>query len=188
MFERFTTAARGVVVAAQSYAREFNHDWIGAEHLLVGVLADEDGVAARVLTGLGADPEAVRARVATMGSPDAEALRAIGIDLDAVRRQAEETFGPGALDRPRRQRKGLFGHRYADGGHLAFNAEAKSSLEQSLRAAVSHADHYIGTEHLLLGLLATQRGTAMEVLRRVGVTADAESVRRLVLDELRRSA
>ena len=66
--------------------------------------------------------------------------------------------------------------------------EAKSALEQSLRAAVAHRDNYIGTEHLLLGLLATERGTALEVLRRAGVSASAETIRARVLDKLRRSA
>jgi ATP-dependent Clp protease ATP-binding subunit ClpA len=188
MFERFTTAARGVVVGAQASAREFQHDWIGAEHLLLGLLADEEGVAARVLTELGADRRAVRTQVASQGSPDAEALKTIGIDLDAVRRQAEEAFGPGALDRQRRRRRTLFAYRFADGGHIPFNSEAKSALEQSLRAALTHGDNFIGSEHLLLGLLATKPGTALDVLHRVGVTADADAVRHRVLEELRRSA
>jgi ATP-dependent Clp protease ATP-binding subunit ClpA len=191
MFERFTPAARGAVVSAQTHAREFGHREIGAEHVLLGVLADEQGVAAKVLRDLGVDPAAVRSEVQdakSFGSPDAEALKAIGIDLDAVRRQAEETFGPGALNRPRRQRTGLFRHRYSDQGHIPFKAEAKSALEQSLRAALSLRHNYIGTEHILLGLLATERGTASEVLRRTGVTVSVDVVQDRVREELRRSA
>jgi ATP-dependent Clp protease ATP-binding subunit ClpA len=192
MFERFTTAARGAVVSAQGYAREFRHPEIGAEHVLLGVLADEQGVAARVLRGLGVDPAAVRSEVQTrvmaFGSPDVEALRAIGIDLEAVRRQAEETFGAGALDRPRRQRTGLFRHRSSDKGHIPFTTEAKSALEQSLRAALALGHNYIGTEHILLGLLATKRGTALDVLRRVGLEAEVEAIRHQVSEELRRTA
>lgn len=187
MFERFTTAARDAIVSAQMSAREFQHDWIGPEHLLLGTMADDQGVPTRVLGDLGVHLADVRAEVESFRSPDSEALRSIGIDLEAVRRQADETFGSGALDRPRRQRRGLFGHRMA-GGHLPLSSEAKSALEQSLRAALAHHDSYIGSEHLLLGLLATERGTALEVLRRAGVTADPETIRSRVLDELRRSA
>jgi ATP-dependent Clp protease ATP-binding subunit ClpA len=191
MFERFTAAARGAVVSAQTHAREFGHREIGAEHVLLGVLTDEHGVAAQVLRDLGVDLAAVRSEVQgakSLGSPDAEALKAIGIDLEAVRRQAEEAFGPGALNRPRRQRTGLFRHRYSDQGHIPFKAEAKSALEHSLRAALSLGHNYIGTEHILLGLLATQRGTTLDLLRRVGLEADEETIRRRVSEELRRSA
>jgi ATP-dependent Clp protease ATP-binding subunit ClpA len=192
MFERFTAAARGAVVSAQTHAREFGHREIGAEHVLLGVLADEQGVAAQVLRDLKVDPAAVRSEVQgevkPFSSPDAEALKAIGIDLDAVRQQAETTFGPGALNRPRRQRTGLFRHRQSDQGHIPFKAEAKSALEQSLHAALALRHSYIGTEHILLGLLATQRGTALDLLRRVGLEADEETIRRQVSEKLRRSA
>jgi len=188
MFERFTEAARGVVVGAQDCAREFRHTQIGAEHLLLGVLSDETGVAAQVLRGLNVDPSAVRDKVRSINSPDSEALKTIGIDLDAVRQRAEETFGAGALARPRRQRRGLFGHRFSEGGHLPFTREAKSALEKSLHEAVALRHTYIGTEHLLLGLLAALPGTALRLLRSVGVTDDPSSIRQLVLESLRRSA
>jgi len=187
MFERFTEAARYAVVGAQTYAREFRHSEIGAEHVLLGLLDDGQGVAARVLHGLGVEDQAVRDQVASFGSPDSEALKSIGIDLDEVRRQAEKTFGPGALDRPRRQREGLFGHRFA-GEHLPFTREAKSALQLSLREAAARKDSYIGSEHLLLGLLTTEQHSAPGILSRLGVTADPDDVRSRIADELRRSA
>jgi ATP-dependent Clp protease ATP-binding subunit ClpA len=188
MFERFTTAARNSVVAAQTYAHEFRHNEIGPQHVLLGLLDDQQGVATRVLHALGVDDQAVRDGVASSDTPDQEALRSIGIDLDEVRRQAEETFGPGALDRPRRQRKGLFGHRTDGGGHLPFTREAKTALELSLKEALARKDGYIGSEHLLLGVLGTEQGSGRRVLAQVGVTATLDEIRHRVDEELRRSA
>jgi ATP-dependent Clp protease ATP-binding subunit ClpA len=188
MFERFTDSARAAVIAAQTHARAFGHTRIGAEHVLLGALDDEQGIPAEVLGALGVDRAAVAAQVQSFGLSDAEALRTIGVDLDQVRRKVEDTFGPGALSRPRRQRQGLFGHRSTTGGQLAFSAEAKKSLVESLREAVAHADHYIGTEQLLLGLLATEEGTVMALLRRLGVTVDRSVIKAKVLAQLQRSA
>ena len=189
MFERFTEPARTAVVSAQGYAREFQHSEITAGHVLLALAADDQQVAAAVLDQLGVDRAALRAAVATYDSPDAEALRSLGIDLDEVRRRAEQSFGPGALDQPRRQRPGLFGHRRVGGtGHLPFDAEAKAALEGSLREALARHDHYIGAEHLLLGLLTTRPGTAMALLARLGVTADLEAIRGLIDQELGRAA
>lgn len=113
----------------------------------------------------------------------------LGIDLEAVRRSAEKVFGPGALDRGRRQRRGLFGRRGgAGGGHIPFDREAKSALEGSLRAALAHQHNYIGTEHLLLGLLATRPGTASALLQRAGMRAEPASVEARLIEELGRAA
>lgn len=187
MFERFTTAARAAVVDAQQYAREFGHPEIGAGHVLLGVLGDEQAPASRVLVDLGLNRTALVAQVQADGSLDAAALASLGIDLAAVRQRAEEAFGPGALDRGRRQRRGLFGRRGA-GGHIPFDREAKSALEGSLRAALAHHHHYIGTEHLLLGLLATKPGTALDLLRRAGLQAEPATVETRLIDELGRVA
>ena len=188
MFERFTVAARSVVVHAREHAVRSGHHEIGAEDLLLGVLDDVDGVPARVLAQLGlGDPATLAATDDKPELRDAEALRSIGIDLDAVRRRAEESFGPGALERNRRQRPGLFGRRTA-GGHLPLSREAKASLEQAVRAATTARHRYLGTEHLFLGLLATEEGTALRVLGRLGITEDAAGLRRRILDELRRAA
>ena len=188
MFERYTTAARSVVLRAREHAVGSGHREIGAEDLLLGVFDDVDGIPARVLAQLGlGDPASPTGTDERPDSSDAEALASIGIDLDAVRRRAEESFGPGALDRSRRQRPGLFGRRTA-GGHLPLSREVKASLEQALRAATTARHRYLGSEHLFLGLLATEEGTALRVLGRLGVTEDAASLRRRVLDELRRAA
>ncbi|GAA1827478.1 Clp protease N-terminal domain-containing protein [Microlunatus capsulatus] len=181
MFERFTTAARAAVVGAQSHARQAGHAEIGAADLLAGVLDDVDGIPARVLADLGVVAgEGVAATEEVFDADDAAALGALGVDLDAVRRRAEETFGPGALDRRRRQRPGLFGRR-SGAGHLPFNREAKSALELSLREALAEGHRSLGTEHVFLGLLATEEGTALRVLHRLGVTEDRAALRRRVL-------
>lgn len=188
MFERFTTAARSVVVAAQEHARSTQQPEIGAADLLAAVLDLPDGVPGRVLAGLAAgDISALPTVEETFDAGDSAALGSIGIDLDAVRRQAEETFGAGALDRRRRQRPGLFGRR-AGVGHLPFDREAKSSLELALREAVAERHRYLGPEHLFLGLLATEQGTALRRLAQLGVTQDRATLRRLVLAELAAAA
>ncbi|HWM35561.1 MAG TPA: Clp protease N-terminal domain-containing protein, partial [Streptomyces sp.] len=108
MFERFTRPARQVVVGAQEEARSLGHDWIGTEHLLLAAvrLPQEPGAATLVRLGLTAGN--CRAAVANvvsgpgdaLGPEDAEALKALGIDLDEIRRRAENAFGDGALDAP----------------------------------------------------------------------------------------
>ena len=188
MFERFTTAARGAVIGAQAHARTAGHAEIGAADLLAGVLDDATAIPARVLADLGVTvAEGVAATEEVFDAEDATALSALGIDLDAVRRQAEQTFGPGALDRRRRQRPGLFGRR-GGAGHLPFDAEAKSALELSLRAAVAEGHRHLGAEHVFLGLLATEQATALRVLRRLGVSADAAALERQVLARLAAAA
>jgi ATP-dependent Clp protease ATP-binding subunit ClpA len=188
MFERFTEAARGAVVSARDAAHDLGSAEIGAEHLLLGAMTDQQGVPARILRQLGVERSAVEAQARSFGSPDSEALKTIGVDLDAVRRRAEETFGPGALDRPRRQRAGLFGHRSVGGGHLPFTAEAKKTLGAALREALVLGHGFIGTEHLLLGLIGTDQDTAWLLLRQLGLTADRQAVRSLVLAEITRAA
>ncbi len=187
MFERFTAAARAAVVDAQQCARELGHAEIGAGPVLLGVLDDPQAPTSRVLADLGLDRTALVEQVRAGGSLDAEALASLGIDLDAVRRQAELAFGPGALDRGRRQRRGLFGRR-GGGGHIPFDREAKSALEGSLKAALAHHHNYIGTEHLLLGLLNTKAGTALDLLRRAGLTAHPGTIEARLIEELGRAA
>lgn len=188
MFERFTAAARSAVVGAQQQARDAGHTRIGAEDLLRAVLAEPDQIPARVLQQLGvADPTARPVAEDTFDDADAAALGSLGIDLDAVRRRAEESFGPGAFDRRRRQRPGLFGRRSGP-GHIPFSAEAKASLELALREAIAEGHRYLGSEHVFLGLLATEQGTALRMLQRLGVTEDRAGLRRRVLAELARAA
>jgi len=188
MFERFTQAARSVVVRAQQQARTAGHREIGAADLLMAVLEDPDQVPGRVLRQLGVpDPVATPVVETTFDDADAAALGSIGIDLDAVRRRAEDAFGPGAFDRRRRQRPGLFGRR-SEPGHIPFNAEAKAALELALREAHSEGHRYLGAEHIFLGLLATEQRTALGMLQQLGVTEDRTELHRLVLAELARAA
>jgi ATP-dependent Clp protease ATP-binding subunit ClpA len=186
MFERFTDRARQVVVDAQVSARRLDHGYIGTEHLLLGLL-QAGGIAARVLGGLGVTAAAVEREVLAevgrgpLAPGDAEALGAIGIDLDEVRRRVEASFGPGALQwRPGR---GCGRKLPPFAGRIPFTPRAKKVLELSLREAVALKHGYIGTEHLLLGLVREGEGLAMLVLTRLG--AGPEAIRARVLDALR---
>src|SRR5580658_428660 len=164
MFERFTDKARTVVIAAKTKAQERGDDQIRPAHMLYG-LAASDGVAARALTALGVDAAAVArelGRAGTAGAArggaapadergdDAEALAAIGIDLDEIKRRIEENFGPDALGRVPLTPKGPLNW---TGGRLPLNEQAKLTLALSLREARAMHHNYIGTEHLLLGLI-----------------------------------
>jgi ATP-dependent Clp protease ATP-binding subunit ClpA len=194
MFERFTTSARQVVVNAQVEAGQLRHGYIGTEHLLLGVLREGDGVGARVLTGLGIDLDSARADIVGVigegpegiATNDAEALRAIGIDVDEVRRRVEDAFGPGALDRRPRRRRGW---RRTDrcgpvSGHIPFTPRAKKALELSLREALQLGHGSIGTEHILLGLVREGEGVAAEIMKARG--AGDREVRRRVAEEIER--
>lgn len=186
MFELFTQEARAAVVEAQQQARDLGHDRISSTHLLLALL-DGDAAAARVLRRIGVRRDTVIADLTTLGGSDAEALKHLGIDLDAVRREAEATFGPGALDRPAgRSARGLRARLL--GEHLPFGADAKAALEQSLREAKTLRHHYLGTEHILLGLVANEHGAVPSALSRLGLTGDYGTVRTYVLDELARTA
>jgi ATP-dependent Clp protease ATP-binding subunit ClpA len=165
MFERFTDPARRVVVLAQEDARERRQDRIRTENLLVGILGAPGTPGAELLREAGVDRRAVEDAVAGAGPDHAEALASLGIDLDEVRRQAEEAFGPGALDRTRAAR-GTW-----RGGHIPFESSAKKALELSLREAIRLGDRHIGTEHLLLGLLWPGSG-AHTILDARGVTLE----------------
>ena len=159
MFERFTDKARKVVILAKKKATERGDDQIRPVHMLYG-LVGTDGVAARALTALGVDRAAVdrelarsapegRAPLGEAASGDAEALAAIGIDLDEIKRKIEDSFGPGALERVPLAPKGPLNRT----GHLPLNDQAKLSLALSLKEARALHHNYIGTEHVLLGLL-----------------------------------
>lgn len=161
MFERFTDEARQVVVAAQEQARTRNAPRIGPEYLLLGILECPGTVGEELLADAGIDAAAVAAALHTADpARDDEALAALGIDLDAVRRAAEDAFGPGALDRARGGRRA---------GGIPFEKPSKKVLELSLREAVRLGDRFIGTEHVLLGLLHPDTA-ASQVLDRYGMT------------------
>jgi ATP-dependent Clp protease ATP-binding subunit ClpA len=196
MFERFTDKARAVVRQAMQERAALRHDRVGTEHLLLALMAVEDGIAARVLREAGADRDDLRTRILAfegrgplvLGDADAAALRAIGIDLDAVRAKVEEAFGEGALRPPAQPcRRGLFGRKvWADPGGSRFSPRAKKVLELSLREAVRLKHSFIGTEHILLGLLRDGEGLAALVITEAGL--DLADLRRRVDEALRTAA
>jgi ATP-dependent Clp protease ATP-binding subunit ClpA len=184
MFERFTEAARAVVIQAQSEARDLRHEHVGTEHVLLALLEDEAAPIAVALRGRGIDQIRVRDEIIKrvgrgqtgtdpLPEPDAEdaaALQAIGIDLNAVRRAIEESFGPGALQlpcAPEPKRRGLL-RRFSGGGHTPFSARAKKVLELSLREAIRLKHNFIAPEHIMLGIIREGRGLAAQILTDAG--------------------
>jgi ATP-dependent Clp protease ATP-binding subunit ClpA len=178
MFERFTDEAREVVVRAQREADTLGHDYLGTEHLLLG-LASDDGAAGSALRSLGVSSDELRAsaRPHVPARRDEDALATIGIDLDEVRSRIEESFGPGALERTRAGRRRLVRRR-------RFGPLARRTLELSLREALCRGDRRIGSEHVLLGLLRAGRGPGVELLEQRGLAPEA--VRAALLRELSR--
>ncbi len=142
MFERFTDRARRVVVLAQEEARLLNHNYIGTEHILLGLIHEGEGVAAR-------------------------GLESLGVNLEAVRSQVVEIIGQGSQ---------------APSGHIPFTPRAKKVLELSLREALQLGHNYIGTEHILLGLIREGEGVAAQVLQKLG--AELHKVRQTVIQLL----
>jgi ATP-dependent Clp protease ATP-binding subunit ClpC len=146
VFERFTDRARLAVVRAQEEARTLDHDYIGPEHLLLGLIHG-DGVAPK-------------------------ALESQGIGLDTVRQRVEEAIGRG---------------QQAPSGHIPFTPRAKEALRLSLQEANDLGHHYIGTEHMLLGLIREGEGVAAQVLTGLGADLDGTRARVVqILDEYRR--
>lgn len=193
MFERFTERARALVRTAANEAHRREHPVVGAEHLLLALLADEDSLAVRVLRDAGADLADLRDRAAVAvsaanGAPqpfdsaDAAALREIGIDLDAVRAAAERAFGVGALRPPAPPRRAWW--RRQVGG--TFSPQARKILELSLREALRLKHRHIGTEHVLLAVVRDGRGPAAEAIVAAGV--DPATLDQFVLNALRPAA
>jgi len=189
MFERFTANAKETVKLAQENARHLGHNYVGTEHLLLGLLQVPDGTAARVLGMHGVTGDfATSAVVTVLGDDpahdtglDAEALESIGIDLEAVRQKVEAAFGPGALDPPGRRCAGDRGRR-GIGGHIPFTPRAKKVLELSLREALRLEHKSITDSHVLLGLLREGDGLAAKVLADAGI--DFADLRHTVEHEL----
>jgi ATP-dependent Clp protease ATP-binding subunit ClpC len=140
MFERFTDRARRVMVLAQEEARMLSHDYIATEHILLGLIHEGEGVAAR-------------------------ALESLGISLPVVRQQVEEIIGQG---------------QQPPSGHIPFTPRAKKVMELALRESLQLGHHYIGSEHILLGLIREGVGVAAQVL--VGLGADLNRVRQQVIE------
>ncbi len=142
MFERFTERSRQVIVLAQEEARALKHGFIGTEHLLLGLLRDDDAMAARALVGL-------------------------GISADGVRAAVVRLVGTGEEESP---------------GIIPFTPRAKNVCELALREALSLGHNYIGTEHILLGLVRENEGVAARIL--LDFDADSEKVRNSVIRSL----
>jgi ATP-dependent Clp protease ATP-binding subunit ClpC len=142
VFERYTDRAHRVVVLAQEEARRLNHNYLGTEHILLGLVHEGEGVAAR-------------------------ALESLGISLQAVRQQVEEIIGQG---------------QQPPSGHIPFTPRAKKVLELASREALQLGHNYVGTEHILLGLVREGEGIAAQVLVKLG--ADLNRVRQQVIELL----
>jgi len=204
MFERFTTAARSVVLRSREEAQALHHGHIGTEHLLLAMLDEGAGGAYRVLHDAGVERELVRADIERLlgkpskllGDEDAAALKTIGIDLDAVLGKIEESFGAHALEELRpSERRGLLRRgliwvedtaRQGRGDGTGFTVRAKKVIELSLREAIRLGHNYIGTEHLLLGMIRDGGGLATKVLTEQGVSLD--DLRQAAITALRRAA
>ena len=167
MFERFTRDAREAVTHAHADAQAVGADHVGSEHVLLGLTFGTDSVAVRALGRLGVDRDRIVAAVHALPHEgiDAQALAGIGIDLDAVRATAEQTFGPGALDARGHGRKPL--------AHVPFDASAKKMLELALREAVRLTHNRIDSGHLLLAAVRATDSRAHHVLWELGAGADA---------------
>lgn len=142
LFERFTDRARRVLELAQEEASAYNHGFVGTEHILLGLISEGEGVAAK-------------------------ALESLGVSLEAVRAKVEQTIGI-AERAPR--------------GSPLFTPRAKKVLELSLREALQLGHSYIGTEHILLGLVREGEGTASRIL--IGLGAEPGAVRIRVIDTM----
>jgi ATP-dependent Clp protease ATP-binding subunit ClpA len=176
MFERFTVAARDVVKGAVEVAGEVRAPQTDTGHLLVA-LARDPGPTGDALRAAGVTAERVLPDLAAPGTPagfDPAALSALGIDYDEVRRAVDGEFGAGALDRALDQ------GRSRRRGHVPFAPEGKRALERSLREALALRDRHIGSEHLLLGVLADPAFLAVRLLARHEI--DVPALRRSVLD------
>jgi len=185
MFERFTDRARTTVVLAQQVARERKADAIRSEHLLLALYRVPDNLALTVLAAHDVRQADVEADVERLeggnAASDADALATLGIDLDEVRRQVEEAFGPGALDRTRAA-GGRVRRWFA--GHIPFDRTAKKVMELALREALRLEHDYIGCEHILLGMLHSGTGAAQRILAARGVSQD---VSRVIVEQLVRA-
>ncbi len=153
IFNRFAREARSCVEAAVEEARALGHDSIGDEDLLLGILRAGEGIAAEALSSLGVTLDGAREESERMAS---EALSSVGISLEDIRGEAGEAFDM----------------RIPEGRRITFSPRAKKVLERALREAVRLRDNRIGTEHVMLGIVGNEGGTAVRMLGRLGVSTE----------------
>lgn len=177
MFDIFTDAAKRAIALAQDEAVMLSHDCITAEHLLLGLTGVGDGLAAEVLAEHGVTVERARSQTVDLLAADGmtassaepvAALATIAIDVDDIRRRADETFGRGKFIFPRPR----------------FTSGAKRVIEGAVSEAQALGHDNVGTEHMLLGLLAEGDGFGIRALRALGV--DPAALRTLVLARIGR--
>ncbi len=178
MFDIFTEAAKRAILLAQDEAIMLGHDFVAAEHLLLGLAGADDGVAGQVLAGQAVTAERARSvavdlltadgLTATSAAEPVAALATIGIDVDDIRRRADETFGRGKFVFPR----------------PAYISEAKRAIERAVGEAQALGHDYVGTEHMLLGLLGPDDAPGPRLVRALGL--DPAEVRGLVLARIAR--
>ena len=173
MFDTFTGAAKRAIMLAQDEAIMLGHDFVAAEHLLLGLIGTDDGLAGQVLAERGVTAEAARhlavgqltadGLTAASAAGPVEALATIGIDVDDVRRRADEAFGRGKFVFPR----------------PAYISEARRAIERSVGEAQALGHDYVGTEHMLLGLLGADDAPGPRLVGAAGL--DPAEVRGLIL-------
>jgi ATP-dependent Clp protease ATP-binding subunit ClpC len=176
VFEKFTNLAKRSLTYAQDEAITLRHDFIGTEHLLLGLVRVREGMAGELLHSYAITPERARAEAlrvleaagvpATGGREATEALAAIGIDVDEIRRRADDTFGPGRFYFPR----------------PGFTMRAKTVLELALREAEALGQDAVSPEHLLLGMLTEGEGVGVQVITALGV--DPATLRPVIISRL----
>ena len=178
MFDIFTDEARRALILAQDEAIMLGHDFVAAEHLLLGLVGTGDGLAGQLLADQGVTADEARRAAVELLTADGltvasaagpvEALATIGIDVDDVRRRADETFGRGQFVFPR----------------PAYVLEAKRAIERSVAEAQALGHEYVGTEHMLLGLLGADDAPGTRLVAALGL--DPGQVRGLVLARIER--
>ena len=154
IFNRFTDRSRRCVEAAFQEARRLGHDSVGDEDLLLGILRADEGIAAEALSSLGVTLEGARDESEQMLS---EALSSIGISLEEIRREAGEAFEM----------------RIPDDRRIPYSPRAKKVLVEARKEMRRLGDNYLGTEHVLLGMLRNEDGTAVRMLSGMGVSPEA---------------
>jgi ATP-dependent Clp protease ATP-binding subunit ClpA len=174
VFEKFTNLAKRSITLSQDEAITLGHDFIGTEHILLGLVRVREGLAGEILGEQGVTADQVRAETlrlleaagvsANGGREATEALATIGIDVEEIRRRADDTFGPGRFRFPR----------------PAFTMRARRVLELTLRESMELGHEEVRTEHLLLGLLAEGEGVGVKALGGVGV--DPVALRTAILN------